>query len=75
MRRQSIASQNSFSRRFISTTLTPPTREYRPLVQKASLRALLPTLTAAMMNRCTVRDEIVNVFILAQTVRTFFWGG
>jgi len=66
---QSIASQNSFSSRFISTTLTPPTRAYLPFVQNASLNALLPTLTAAIMNRWTVKDEIVKVFILAQTVK------
>lgn len=66
--RQSRASQNSFSSRFISTTLIPPTRAYRPLVQNASERAFEPTLIAAMMNRWTVNEEMVKLVIRAQAV-------
>lgn len=46
----------------------PPTRAYRPLVQKASERAFEPTLIAAMMNRWTVKEEMVKLVIRAQAV-------
>jgi hypothetical protein len=48
--------------------LTPPTRAYRPFVQKLSLRAFDPTLTPAIMKRWTVRELMVKLVMRAHTM-------